>query len=48
MEYVEQLIMNIHFMKMERWHQFSQAVKGYKTHLLNKDIDCYGFKPEQF
>lgn len=48
MQFVEQLIMNVQFMKMERWHQYSQIVRGYKTHILNKDIDCYDFQPEQF
>lgn len=40
--------MNVHFMKHERWHYFTQIIKGYKTHALNKNIDCYNFNPEQF
>lgn len=48
MGYIEDMIMNIHFMKFEKWHYYNQIVKGYKTNLLNKDLDCYDYNPAQF
>lgn len=35
------MLMNVHFMKVERWHYFAQLIRGYKTQVLQKDIDCY-------
>ena len=42
------MIMNIHFMKSQIWHYYCQLIKGYRTNLLNTDIDCYSFNPSQF
>ena len=42
------MIMNIHFMKIEKWHYYTKIIDGFKSHLLNKDIDCYDFNIKQF
>lgn len=48
MGYVEELIMNINFLKYEKWHYFSQITKGFKNNLLGREIDCYNYNIQQF
>lgn len=48
MQYIETMIMNVHYMRYQKWHYYRQLIKGFKTHILNKDIDCYGFDISQF
>ena len=48
MDFIEDMIMNIQFMKVEKWHYYAKIIEGFKTHILNKDLDCYEFNPSQF
>ena len=48
MQFIEKLIMNMHFMKVERWHSFTKIVKAFNNQLMVKDLDCYNFNPQQF
>lgn len=48
MGYVEELIMNVHFLKCEKWHYFSQITKGFKNNLLDREVDCYNYNIQQF
>ena len=48
MEFIEDLIMNVHFMRVETYHYYAKVIEGFKTHLLQKDLDCYDFNIKQF
>lgn len=25
------------------WHYYNKIIQGYQNHILNNNIDCYGF-----
>ena len=45
---VQDLLLSLKLVKIEMWREQTAIANGLRTHLFQKNLDPYGFRPGQF